>query len=625
MKKALQRQYATGGEVFRIYFRHVRKYPFLLGLLFLGVVGIQVAELAGPWYLRQFFNLLASNTPQSGTVPELLNIVMVIAAIYLASWALRRIQEWVTIFLESSVMRDLFSSTFEYLIGHSYSFFTSRFSGSLTHRVSKLVRAFEIMFDAIILQFFPTFLFVAGAVIVLFNRNHVLGAALGLWAILFVAFQFYVAKLRQPVRAARAEADTGVTAALADSISNHSTTMVFSGKKHELGLFNTAVEVWRKATLRSWIADNAIWSGIGLFMVAIEIGLLWGATIYWSRGLLMIGDFVLIQAYLLTTFDRLISINRELRRFFDAFADSSEMAYILGEPHHVADVPGAKPLVVQQGEIRFDRVNFHFREMRPVLKNFNLQIRPREKVALVGPSGAGKTTITRILLRFFDVSSGRIEIDGQDIALVTQESLRDAIAFVPQEPLLFHRSLMDNIRYGRRDATDEEVVEAAKKARCHEFIAALPDGYGTFVGERGVKLSGGERQRVAIARAILKDAPILVLDEATSSLDSESESLIQDALQILMEGKTVVVIAHRLSTIMNMDRIIVLERGAIVAEGTHQELLKLGGLYEKLWSIQAGGFHKERNPDPLEELIAPISPAAEDATKDITPTRTPEK
>ncbi len=205
-------------------------------------------------------------------------------------------------------------------------------------------------------------------------------------------------------------------------------------------------------------------------------------------------------------------------------------------------------------------------------------------------SGAGKTTITKLLLRLYDVSSGVIEIDGQNIAAVTQESLRNAIAFVPQEPTLFHRTLLENIRYGRRDASDEDVYEAARKAHCHEFISVLPEAYDTFVGERGVKLSGGERQRIAIARAILKNAPILVLDEATSSLDSESESLIQDSLKTLMEGKTVLVIAHRLSTIMHMDRIIVLENGTVVADGTHDELLGKGGLYQKLWSIQAGGF-----------------------------------
>lgn len=241
-----------------------------------------------------------------------------------------------------------------------------------------------------------------------------------------------------------------------------------------------------------------------------------------------------------------------------------------------------------------DDVAFGFGSERSILQNYNLTINEGEKVALVGPSGAGKSTITKLLLRLYDVTGGTIRIDGQDIATVTQDSVREAIAFVPQEPILFHRTLMDNIRYGRRDATDGEVIEAAKKARCHDFITALPLGYDTFVGERGVKLSGGERQRVAIARALLKDAPILILDEATSSLDSESEALIQEALTVLMEGKTVVVIAHRLSTIMHMDRIIVMEKGDIAAQGTHDELLNSeGSLYHKLWSIQAGSFNAD--------------------------------
>ena len=242
------------------------------------------------------------------------------------------------------------------------------------------------------------------------------------------------------------------------------------------------------------------------------------------------------------------------------------------------------------GEIAFSNISFDFHKENYVLKDFNLSIKGGERVALVGPSGAGKSTVTKLLLRLYDLSTGSITIDGQDIAAVGQESLRNAISFVPQEPILFHRSLMENIRYGRRDASDAEVVEAAKKANCHDFIDALPEKYDTFVGERGIRLSGGERQRVAIARAILKNSPILVLDEATSSLDSESEALIQDALATLMQGKTVIVIAHRLSTIMKMDRIVVIEDGGIVAEGSHKELLKQGGLYKKLWSIQAGGF-----------------------------------
>ncbi|MEK7201173.1 MAG: ATP-binding cassette domain-containing protein, partial [Patescibacteria group bacterium] len=299
---------------------------------------------------------------------------------------------------------------------------------------------------------------------------------------------------------------------------------------------------------------------------------------------------VLIQVYILGLMNRVWDIGHTMRRLNDSFADASEMVDILETPHAVSDTAGAVPLAVSKGLIEFKEVVFNFNETRTVLDNLSLRIEPGEKVALVGPSGAGKTTITKLLLRLYNATGGSVLIDGQDIGKVTQDSLRQAIAFVPQEPSLFHRSLMDNIRYGRQDATDEEVIAAAKKAHCHEFIDALPEKYETHVGERGVKLSGGERQRVAIARAILKDAPILVLDEATSSLDSESESLIQDALRVLMEGKTVIVIAHRLSTIMKMDRIVVIEDGKIAADGTHDDLLKEGGLYHKLWSIQAGSF-----------------------------------
>lgn len=593
MSDSSDKKFASPGEVSRMYWRYVKKYPLLLATAFVGATGIQAAALAAPWFLRQFFNTLAANNPNAAIVSSLMGIVGVLALIYVAEWVLRRLMDIGTMRLESSVMTSLFSSTFAYLIGHSYNFFISRFAGSLTHRVSKYVRAFEVIFDAIILQFFPTFLFVVGAVTILFFRNHTLGLALGLWAVLFISFQLYVAKLRQPVRAERSEADTQVTGTLADAISNHSTIVLFSGERHERGLFEHVVAVWHHATLRSWSFDNAIWSGVGAFMVTIEIGLLFGATIFWSKGELTLGDFVLIQAYLLTTFDRLVSINRELRRFFDAFADASEMAYILGLSHEIQDAPGARALVVSGGAIEFSHVVFSFHPGKPVLDDFCLSIKPGERVALVGPSGAGKSTVTKLLLRFYDIGGGVISIDGQDIAKVQQESLRDAISFVPQEPILFHRSLMENIRYGRRGASDEEVLAAAKAAHCHEFISNLPERYETYVGERGVKLSGGERQRVAIARAILKNSPILVLDEATSSLDSESESYIQDALETLMQGKTVVVIAHRLSTIMKMDRIIVVEGGRVASEGTHQELLRGGGLYEKLWNIQAGGFLTE--------------------------------
>jgi ATP-binding cassette subfamily B protein len=597
-KKTLPDKIAGFGAISRVYFDHVRRYPGALFWVIVTTIAIQVTQLTAPLYLRQFFNILATNTPTPASLHSLFVLVFIIAFIWVVNWVINRIQYSAFMTIEVGVATDLFSTAFEYLIEHSYSFFISRFAGSLTHKVTKFARSFEPIFDAIVIEFASTLLFVGGAVVILYLHNHVLGISLGLWAVLFVAFQIYVSKLRQPSRAAAAEADTKTTATLADAIGNHATIMFFSGADSESSSFRSIVAQRRAAILRVWSVDNFIWSGIGILTVMIEVGLLYGATIYWGKGLLTIGDFVLIQSYLLTTFVQLTSINRTLRRFYDALADAGEMVDILNEPHGVADFPGAQDLKVTDAHIVFRDVGFHFRMDRPVLEHLDLAIEHGEKVALVGPSGAGKSTITKLILRVYDLSSGVIEIDSQNIATVTQVSLRDSIAFVPQEPILFHRSLMENIRYGKRDATDEQVYEAARKAHCHEFIVGLPEGYDTLVGERGVKLSGGERQRIAIARAILKDAPILVLDEATSSLDSESESLIQDSLKILMKGKTVLVIAHRLSTIMNMDRIVVLQDGKVVAEGTHNELLKKGGLYQKLWNIQAGGFIQDEKPLP---------------------------
>jgi ATP-binding cassette subfamily B protein len=308
-------------------------------------------------------------------------------------------------------------------------------------------------------------------------------------------------------------------------------------------------------------------------------------------GYVTIGTFVLAQTYIVGLASQLWGLNRIIRQVYQSFADSKEMVEILLQKYEIADVPHAKNLVVNDGKITFDKVSFSFGKEGEVISNLNVTIKPGEKIAIVGPSGAGKTTFVRLIMRLYNINAGSISIDDQDISHVTQDSLRENISFVPQDPVLFHRTLMENIRYGRRDATDEEVITAARLAHCAEFIESLPLKYDTFVGERGIKLSGGERQRVAIARAILKKAPILIFDEATSSLDSYSESLIQDALENLMTNSTTIVIAHRLSTVKKMDRIISMENGKIVEEGTHDELSnKESGLYKKLWDLQVGGF-----------------------------------
>jgi ATP-binding cassette subfamily B protein len=310
----------------------------------------------------------------------------------------------------------------------------------------------------------------------------------------------------------------------------------------------------------------------------------------YSKNLVTAGDFALIMGLSMETAYMIWFTMSEVEEFNTAVGKCKQSMTSLMVPLEIEDKPGAAVLQCKYGQIAFEDVKFHYKGTNALFQNMSIEIKGGQKVGLVGYSGGGKTTFVNLLLRLYDITDGAILIDGQNISDVTQDSLRASIAMIPQDPSLFHRSIMDNIRYGRIEASDEEVIEAAKKAHAHEFIAKLSLGYDSLVGERGVKLSGGQRQRIAIARAILKNAPILILDEATSQLDSVTENLIQDSLWELMENKTTLVIAHRLSTLLHMDRILVFDKGRIAQDGTHDELLAAGGLYKQLWDAQVGGF-----------------------------------
>lgn len=585
-----EKQKPRAWPVLRAYSKALWKYPGLVIAVFVTGLIAELGSVIAPLYLKELINLIADSDPATVAVASLVTILGFFAATIFFRWIASNVQGVISSTLDSRVMADLEKTAFNYLLGHSHDFFVSNFAGALTRRVNRYAGAFEQLFDTILFNFFGTAVFAIGAIVVLFQRDAFLGLALLLWMFVFLGIQLSLIRWKQPVRIARAAQDTRVTAVLSDAVSNQSTISQFAASSYEKSIFGQTMEKWRSVTLYAWLTDTWINGVLGFLNILLQLSLLSTAVFLWVNGTISVGDFLLIQIYVLALIERIWGVGRMMRRIYDSFADAHEMVVILEKPHGVQDVPNAAPLRVSQGAIEIEDIDFGFTE-QGILKNYSLSVAPGEKVALVGPSGAGKSTVTKLLLRLYDVTSGTIRIDGQDISRVTQDSLRESIAFVPQEPILFHRTLMDNIKYGRRDATDEDVIEASKKARCHGFISALPLGYDTFVGERGIKLSGGERQRVAIARAILKNAPILILDEATSSLDSESESLIQEALAVLMGGKTVVVIAHRLSTIMHMDRIIVMEQGRIAAQGSHAELLDhKGSLYHKLWSIQAGSF-----------------------------------
>ncbi len=570
-------------------------YKRVAFLLAVSIIIVSIFNVIVPLFYKQFFDVLAAGIGSRDNASlELLNILLVIIGLHLLSWALHRASGFSSVYLESRVMTDLVQSSFRYLVRHSYQFFSDNFTGSLVRKVNRLARAFEEITDQIQFKLLPLLVTMGGILIVLFHRNSALGFILSLWVFIFIVLHYFIAVWKLKYDVQKAKKDSEVTGVLADALTNSTNIKLFSGYNHEDNLFKKATEELYKIRIFTWRINEWIDAVQGFLMIFIEFVLFYVAIKLWQKKILTVGDFALIQAYLITLFQQLWDLGRVLRRVYEGLADASEMVEILDTPHDIQDSVIAVPLMVNKREVEFRKVNFSFHKTRKVLRDFNLNIQPGEKVALVGPSGAGKTTVVRLLFRFHDIENGAILIGGQNIAQVTQDSLRDQIALVPQEPILFHRPLKENIRYGQIEATEEEVVEAAKKAYCHDFISQFPLGYDTYVGERGVKLSGGERQRVAIARAILKNAPILVLDEATSSLDSESESLIQNALRTLMKGKTVIVIAHRLSTIMQMDRIIVIDKGKIVATGSHEELLKEQGIYKKLWEIQAGGFIKDR-------------------------------
>jgi ATP-binding cassette, subfamily B, bacterial len=580
--------------VLRAYTKAALRYPWLLIAAVVGTLGIELSAIIAPLYIKDLINLVAENDPSSEIVGLLLILLASYAGIVLFGWCMRRLQMFGVLLAEAKVSGNLTNEAFSYLIDHTYDFFINHFTGTLTRRVSRYARSFEQVYNTIFFNFLPAAAFSVGVIAVLFTRSAWLGIGMLVWSLVFLVIQVLLTRWRYAYKLERAAEDSRLTGALSDSIGNHSAVTLFAAQDGERKTIGDTVARWRIATMRTWGADQTNYGILGIFAIVIEVGLLGGTVYLWQQGIVTVGDFLLVQIYVLSAIERIWGLGSSLRHLYDAFAEAHEMIEIFEEPHAVMDKPGSRALEATPGTVTFNGVSFWFDPTRPVLSRLSLSIDHGEKVALVGPSGAGKTTITKLLLRLYDVQEGNVEIAGQDVRDVTQKSLREAIAFVPQEPALFHRTLHENIAYGRQDATRDEVIEAAKKAHCHEFISALPEGYDTYVGERGVKLSGGERQRVAIARAILKDAPILVLDEATSSLDSESEALIQDALTTLMEGKTVIVIAHRLSTIMRMDRIVVIETGMIAASGTHADLLNQeGGLYKKLWSIQAGSFAAE--------------------------------
>lgn len=574
----------------RYYWAVLKRYPrSQLGLFAAYGTAEIIAAAAIPLTFKYIIDYVSVSTP--GVSPHPLGLVLTLAALFFVMNIGFRVGDYLMIWSQSQILRDLSDLTLEKLQNHSFGFFANTFAGSLIAKTRRFVSAFETLHDQIVFSLWFGVLSLLSSTVVLWFQSPVLGALFLLWLVLYIAMVSVLVRYQIPKGMAHAEADSATTAHYSDIISNAFTVKTFGSRTIEEAQFRDTTAHQEQKRRAAWMQHSfwgGLWQGsnIGFFTVLFVSVAIW----LWGYGTVSTGTIVLMQMYTLTSFNVVWNISKNIIRAFEALTDAHEMVEILDAPVTVADPFAPEPISMHDGGIVFQNVSFSYDEVQHVFKDLNLSITPGEHVALVGHSGAGKTTITKILLRFQDVASGTVTIDGQDITHVRQDELRRRIAYVPQEPILFHRSLRANIAYGRPEASFDEVVAAAEKAHAHEFISQLPHGYDTLVGERGIKLSGGERQRVAIARAILKDAPVVIFDEATSALDSISEGKIQDALRELTKGRTTIVIAHRLSTIQHVDRIIVFSGGKITEEGTHAALLRKRGVYAELWHSQVGGF-----------------------------------
>ncbi|HEX5125432.1 MAG TPA: ABC transporter ATP-binding protein, partial [Rhodocyclaceae bacterium] len=482
---------------------------------------------------------------------------------------------------------------YAYLQHHSYRYFSNNFAGALAHRISETSMGVNQTVWAIIFDFWPIAIVFGVSINLLYHAHHMLAGFVSIWVVLFVGFSYWLATKAQPhaVNAAAARSET--TGKVVDSVTNLTSSKLFARLGFERSyLDNRLHEELRMVRKSNWYSERVRWFQF-ISAAALKVGILYYALNLWGAGEIGVGDFVMATSLSLLIINEARNLSRRFLEFFEFVGNVSNGVNTIVRPHELVDRPDAKPARISSGAIEFRNIDFGYSPDRKVFTGLNVSIRAGERVGLVGSSGSGKSTFVSLILRMYDPQDGAILIDDVDIRTMTQDSLHEQLSLIPQDPNLFHRSLLENIRYGRLEASEEEVTEAARKAHAHEFIAQIKDGYASMVGERGVKLSGGQRQRIAIARVILKNAPVLILDEATSSLDSITEQAIQETLDEVMQGKTVIVVAHRLSTIAHLDRILVFDGGRVIEDGSHAQLLARQGAYYRLWSRQAGGFLPE--------------------------------
>ncbi|MFA6163634.1 MAG: ABC transporter ATP-binding protein [Methylobacter sp.] len=578
--------------IFKEYSRVVwqKKWFFLLALF--ALASAISLELFAPVYYKNIANGLAA--PYSDpTLTLLLDNLKQVGIIYAGIWLSWRLLEVAIVPLDGGGVNLLEKRCFEVLKKQKYVFFENSFSGSLIKQANRFSRSFEIIMDWFLFQFFMNILAIGIAFAIFYRQQPEFAGYFLVWVMLFVTWNVGYSIWKLHFDKAVAQADSGVGGVYSDAVSNIFIVKSFAMEASEQARINQASNlVYRKKKI-AWTLMFISFALQGLMTFGIELLLVYLMIQKWKTGNFQVGEFVLFQSIMIMLIQRLWEFGRNFRNFFTALADASEMAEVFRQEDVEVDADNSQPMTIDNGAIGFNNICFTYNEENSrqtrLFENFSLNIKAGEKVALVGQSGSGKSSLTKLLFRFLDPQKGSISFDGLDAKTFTLNSLRQQISMVPQQPDLFHRSIRDNITLGA-DISEERLIDVAKKSHCLDFIEQLPQQFDTLVGERGVKLSGGERQRIAIARAFLENAPIVVLDEATSALDSLTEKKIQTAIFELIKHKTTLVIAHRLSTILTMDRIVVLEKGKIIEQGTHQQLLNKQGKYYAMWQHQSGDF-----------------------------------
>lgn len=578
-----------------------------------------------PYALSMIIKAVTATKEQSMTlVDSLTGPLLLFVALALAEVVFSRVVGALQIRLGPRLRQSVVRSLFHYLQLHSHRYMSSHFAGALAHRVSETAMGTLQLLWIIATEFWPIVISIVVATVLLFRAHVELGLFSLLWSTTFVICSYVLARKSQAYAHRSASARSETTGGIVDSVTNIFSARLFARLDLERELLNKTLDKEFDAIrISAGFAERVRWFQ---FMAAavLKVGILYFALRLWGSGEITVGDFVMAVSLALLVINEARNLARRFLEFFDYAGNVANGIQTIVRPHEVIDLPQARSMVVQHGHIRFDAVRFNYPGAMPIFDKLCVDIPSGQRVGLVGASGSGKSTFVSLLLRLYDVQGGAIIIDDSPLTDITMQSLHEQISLIPQDPSLFHRSLLDNIRYGKPNASEEDVMAAARRAHAHDFILQIPEGYGSMVGERGVKLSGGQRQRVAIARVILKNAPILILDEATSALDSITESAIQETLDDVMRGKTVIVVAHRLSTIAHLDRILVFDHGRIVEDGQHDDLLARGGAYARLWARQSGGFLMSGgadtlNPDPLcdpalerEAIVIPQSQSDDD-------------